>query len=99
MAWQINKSDIFVLTGGFSADDEPDGSGKYIANVLNNPKIREAINSLLSRKGLILGICNGFQALIKSGLLPYGNTELNQNSPTFTLNKSGKHISRIVKNS
>ena len=96
MAWHINNADIFVLSGGFSADDEPDGSGKYVANVLNNPKIREAINQLLLRKGLILGICNGFQALIKSGLLPYGNPEVNANSPTFTINKSGKHISRIV---
>ena len=63
---------IFVLCGGFSAGDEPDGSGKFIANVLNNKDISEEIHRLLDRGGLILGICNGFQALVKSGLLPYG---------------------------
>ena len=97
MAWQIGNTDILVLAGGFSADDEPDGAGKYVANILNTPKIKDAINSLLGRKGLILGICNGFQALIKSGLLPYGNVSSETpTNPTFITNRSGKHISRIV---
>ena len=66
----LANSQILVLAGGFSAGDEPDGSGKYMANVLANPRIADAIAALLERDGLILGICNGFQALIKSGLLP-----------------------------
>lgn len=72
MKKNIDECQILMLSGGFSAGDEPDGSGKFIANVLNNKDIAEAIEGLLSRGGLILGICNGFQALVKSGLLPYG---------------------------
>ncbi|MDE7344647.1 MAG: phosphoribosylformylglycinamidine synthase subunit PurQ, partial [Alistipes sp.] len=68
----IDRCHILVLSGGFSAGDEPDGSAKFIVNVLNNTQIGEAIHALLDRGGLILGICNGFQALVKSGLLPYG---------------------------
>ena len=76
-----------MVVGGFSSGDEPDGSGKFIANVLSNPQVNEAVQTLLSNDGLILGICNGFQALIKSGLLPYGNIEgLNENSPTLFRN-------------
>ncbi len=94
----IDKSDIFVISGGFSAADEPDGSGKYIANILKNPSIRVAIENLLARNGLILGICNGFQALIKCGLLPYGKYDsVNQNSPTLFRNSIGRHVSTIVK--
>lgn len=63
MAQNIAKCDIFVLSGGFSSGDEPDGSGKFIANVLNQPKIADQIHALIDRGGLILGICNGFQAL------------------------------------
>lgn len=94
----LNNSQIFVLPGGFSAGDEPDGSGKFIAAVLQNPKLKEAIEKFLERDGLILGICNGFQALIKSGLLPYGEIgKLDSNSPTLTFNKIGRHISQMVK--
>ena len=97
MAKHIDNSDIFVISGGFSAGDEPDGSGKFIANVLNNEKVKNAINRLLERKGLILGICNGFQALIKSGLLPNGKLgELSIESPTLAKNNINRHISKIV---
>ena len=94
----MRNSQIFVLPGGFSAGDEPDGSGKFIAAVLQNPKLRDEINALLSRDGLILGVCNGFQGLIKSGLLPYGEIgKVDENSPTLTFNKIGRHISQMVK--
>ena len=72
MCGRIAACDIFVLSGGFSSGDEPDGSGKFIVSVLNNVRVAEEIHRLLDRGGLILGICNGFQALVKSGLLPYG---------------------------
>ena len=97
MKKNIDKCNILMLAGGFSAADEPDGSGKFIANILNNKDIKEAINGLLERKGLILGICNGFQALIKSGLLPYGKFDsLTLKSPTLFRNDINRHISHIV---
>jgi len=88
---------IFVLCGGFSAGDEPDGSGKFIANVLNNKDISEEIHRLLDRGGLILGICNGFQALVKSGLLPYGRLgEVAEDASTLFRNDINRHISQVV---
>ena len=94
---EIENSQILMLPGGFSAGDEPDGSAKFMVAVLKNEKIKKAINNLLKRDGLILGICNGFQALIKSGLLPYGEVrELNEDSPTLTFNNINKHMSKIV---
>lgn len=94
----LENSQIFVLPGGFSAGDEPDGSGKFIAAILQNPQIKDAIEKFMKRDGLILGICNGFQALIKSGLLPYGQIgKLDEKSPTLTFNKIGRHISQMVK--
>ncbi|MDF2591234.1 MAG: phosphoribosylformylglycinamidine synthase [Clostridia bacterium] len=91
----IRSSQIIALPGGFSAGDEPDGSGKFIAAMFRNPMIKEEIMKLLKqRDGLMIGICNGFQALIKLGLVPYGEIrDLNENSPTLTHNSSGKHIS------
>ncbi|MBO6249247.1 MAG: phosphoribosylformylglycinamidine synthase, partial [Bacteroidales bacterium] len=84
MARNIRECQILMLSGGFSAGDEPDGSGKFIANVLNNKEIAAAIEDLLSRDGLILGICNGFQALVKSGRLPYGELgTVTKDSPTL----------------
>ena len=92
----INNSQILMLPGGFSAGDEPDGSAKFIATILRNSRIRDAVHELLKRDGLILGICNGFQALIKSGLLPFAKiSDLTENNPTLTYNVSGRHISRI----
>lgn len=94
---EIENSQILMLPGGFSAGDEPDGSAKFMVAVLKNGRVKEAINKLLKRDGLILGICNGFQALIKSGLLPYGEVrELNEDSPTLTFNNINKHMSKIV---
>lgn len=95
---ELQDSNILMLAGGFSAGDEPDGSGKFIANILRNRDVFEAITKFRKRDGLILGICNGFQALIKSGLLPYGDIEkLDENSPTLSFNKIGRHISQMVK--
>ena len=98
IAEKIKKSQIVMLPGGFSAGDEPDGSGKFIATFFRNPIIRESIRHLLdNRDGLILGICNGFQALIKLGLLPFGEiTDITENSPTLTYNEIGRHISCTV---
>jgi phosphoribosylformylglycinamidine synthase len=97
MAGNIRQCQILMLSGGFSAGDEPDGSGKFIANVLNNGKIASAIGDLLSRGGLILGICNGFQALVKSGLLPYGELgKVTKDSPTLFRNDINRHISQMV---
>ncbi|WP_297596913.1 phosphoribosylformylglycinamidine synthase [uncultured Cetobacterium sp.] len=94
---KIESSQIFVIPGGFSAGDEPDGSGKFIANILQNKIIKTSIENFLEEDGLILGICNGFQALIKSGLLPYGNVDkLHENSPTLFRNDINRHISRVV---
>lgn len=97
MKKNIEDCQILMLSGGFSAGDEPDGSGKFIANVLNNKDIAEAIEGLLSRGGLILGICNGFQALVKSGLLPYGGLgKVTKDSPTLFRNDINRHISQMV---
>ncbi len=93
----IDACHIFVLSGGFSAGDEPDGSGKFIAAVLNNAEVADAIHRLLDRGGLILGICNGFQALVKSGLLPYGRLgTVTVDSPTLFRNDVNRHVSQIV---
>ena len=97
LAKQIESSQILMLSGGFSAGDEPDGSGKFITAVLMNEQIRESIEKLLEREGLILGVCNGFQALIKSGLLPYGKFgSVTENAPTLTKNDANRHLSKIV---
>jgi phosphoribosylformylglycinamidine synthase len=98
MAAKIAECHIFVLSGGFSAGDEPDGSGKFIAAVLNNAKIATEIHRLIDRSGLILGICNGFQALVKSGLLPYGRLGMtSKDSPTLFRNDINRHISQTVR--
>ena len=98
LAAGIDKCQIFVLSGGFSSGDEPDGSGKFIANVLNNDNIKTSVQHLLSRNGLILGICNGFQALIKSGLLPFVKMgEVTPASPTLFRNDCNRHVSQITK--
>ena len=97
MCGRIAACDIFVLSGGFSSGDEPDGSGKFIVSVLNNARVAEEIHRLLDRGGLILGICNGFQALVKSGLLPYGRLgRLTPESPTLFRNDVNRHISQTV---
>ncbi len=97
MRKDISKCQILMLSGGFSSGDEPDGSGKFIANVLNNKAIAEEITKLLERGGLILGICNGFQALVKSGLLPYGKFGcVTKDSPTLFRNDINRHISQMV---
>ena len=97
MKKDISECQILALCGGFSSGDEPDGSGKFIANVLNNKDIAEAIHALLDRGGLILGICNGFQALVKSGLLPYGRLGcVTKDSPTLFRNDINRHISQMV---
>jgi len=99
MAERINNSQMIVLSGGFSAGDEPDGSGKFITAVFKNPYVREAtMNLLKKRDGLILGICNGFQALIKLGLVPFGEIEdMDENSPTLTFNSIGRHVSVLAR--
>ena len=97
MRGNIDNCQILMLSGGFSSGDEPDGSGKFIANVLNNKEIRSAIERLVSRGGLILGICNGFQALVKSGLLPYGaGGKVDRQSPTLFRNDINRHVSQMV---
>ena len=97
MKKNIDECHILMLCGGFSAGDEPDGSGKFIANVLNNKDVADAIHALLDRGGLILGICNGFQALVKSGLLPYGRLgQVTKDSPTLFRNDINRHISQMV---
>lgn len=95
----IDQSQIIAIPGGFSGGDEPDGSGKFIATVFRNPYVKEATMNLLEKRdGLILGICNGFQALIKLGLLPYGEIrEIDENSPTLTFNGIGSHVSTMAK--
>lgn len=97
MAENINNANILAFAGGFSAGDEPDGSAKFIANTLNNEEIKNAIHSLIDRGGLIIGICNGFQALVKSGLLPYGRLGMvTKESPTLFRNDINRHISQMV---
>ncbi len=95
----VRQAQIVMLPGGFSGGDEPDGSGKFIATTLRNPRIMDAIHELLNnRDGLMLGICNGFQALIKLGLVPYGRIQdMTGSAPTLTFNKIGRHQSRIVR--
>ncbi|MFV0380861.1 MAG: phosphoribosylformylglycinamidine synthase [Breznakia sp.] len=94
---KIAKAQILMIPGGFSSGDEPDGSGKFIANVLRNADVAQAIQTMLANDGLILGICNGFQALIKAGLLPYGDiSKVNAHSPTLFRNDINRHVSRIA---
>jgi len=94
----IDQSQILMFPGGFSAGDEPDGSGKFIATAFRNERIKAAVERLLKeRDGLALGICNGFQALIKLGLVPYGEiTPQKEDSPTLAMNNIGRHISKSV---
>jgi phosphoribosylformylglycinamidine synthase len=94
----IKGAQILMFPGGFSAGDEPDGSGKFIATAFRNERIKEAVNELLKeRDGLALGICNGFQALIKLGLVPYGEiTPQKEDSPTLITNNIGRHVSKSV---
>ena len=96
----ISQAQIIMFPGGFSAGDEPEGSAKFIASVFRNEKIKEAVMKLLNeRDGLALGICNGFQALIKLGLLPYGEiVPQTEDSPTLTINEIGRHVSTMVYN-
>ena len=95
----IRESQIIMLPGGFSAGDEPDGSGKFIANVFRNERIKDAVMDLLNnRDGLMLGICNGFQALIKLGLVPYGEiVDIEEGMATLTYNEINRHMSSIVR--
>ncbi len=95
---KINNAQIVMLPGGFSGGDEPDGSGKFIKAAFENERIKEAVMTLLNKRdGLMLGICNGFQALIKLGLVPYGEIRQTDSScPTLTFNTLGRHVSRIV---
>lgn len=99
MVTRINKAQIIMLPGGFSAGDEPEGAGKFIATVFRSPAVKNAVMNLLkNRDGLMLGICNGFQALVKLGLLPYGEIrEMEPDSPTLTFNTIGRHVSCMVK--
>ncbi|MGI6777540.1 MAG: phosphoribosylformylglycinamidine synthase [Acetivibrionales bacterium] len=99
MVKSIETSQIIMIPGGFSGGDEPAGSGKFIATAFRNPYIKEAVMRLLNKRdGLILGICNGFQALIKLGLVPYGEiTEMREDSPTLTFNTLGRHVSCMVR--
>ena len=95
---EIRNSQIIMIPGGFSAGDEPDGSGKFIAAMFSNPRIAEEVARFLQRDGLILGICNGFQALIRLGLLPYGEIRtLDKDSPELKYNTIGRHVSRMVR--
>ncbi|MDR2078922.1 MAG: phosphoribosylformylglycinamidine synthase subunit PurQ, partial [Treponema sp.] len=99
LAAAISEAQIVALSGGFSAGDEPDGTGKFIANVFRSPAIAEEITKLLEKRdGLVLGICNGFQALIKLGLVPYGKyREAESSMPTLSFNRIGRHVSRMVR--
>lgn len=98
MVEEIETSQIVMLPGGFSGGDEPEGSGKFIATTFRNPKVSEAVTKLLNcRDGLMLGICNGFQALIKLGLVPNGKiVDIKGNDPTLTFNTIGRHISSMA---
>lgn len=95
---EIREAQIIMFPGGFSAGDEPDGSGKFIATAFRNAKIQEEVTKLLNeRDGLVLGICNGFQAIIKLGLVPYGEIRpQSETSPTLTINSIGRHQSKMV---
>ena len=94
----IRRAQMVIIPGGFSGGDEPDGSGKFIASFLRNPGIKDAVHELLQKRdGLMLGICNGFQALIKLGLVPYGEIrDLDETCPTLTFNLIGRHQSSYV---
>ena len=96
---KIKDSQIIFVPGGFSGGDEPDGSGKFITAFFRNEAIKNEVNELLkNRDGLMCGICNGFQALIKLGLVPYGEIiDTDENCPTLTFNSIGRHQSRIVR--
>jgi len=98
LAEKISQSQILAIPGGFSAGDEPAGSGKFIATILRSPRIADAVMDLLkNRDGLILGICNGFQALVKTGLVPHGEIrEPEDGAPTLTYNDIGRHIARYA---
>ncbi|MDO5016341.1 MAG: phosphoribosylformylglycinamidine synthase [Eubacteriales bacterium] len=94
----LDESQILGFIGGFSYGDEPDGSAKFIVNFLKVPEISQAIKDFVARGGLVIGICNGFQALIKSGFLPYGDPDLQTaDSPTLFFNQQGRHVSRIAR--
>ena len=94
----ISQSQIIMFPGGFTAGDEPDGSAKFFATAFQNAKLKEAVQKLLNeRDGLALGICNGFQALIKLGLVPNGDiVGQDENAPTLTYNTIGRHISKMI---
>ena len=98
MAKKIRQSQIIMIPGGFSGGDEPDGSAKFITAVFRNPAVSDAVTELLEKRdGLMLGICNGFQALIKLGLVPYGKiVEAKEDAPTLTYNSIGRHVSCLV---
>ncbi len=98
MKKKIDEAQIVMIPGGFSGGDEPDGSGKFIATAFRNPWVKDSVTNLLkNRDGLMLGICNGFQALIKLGLVPYGEIiDLKDDSPTLTFNTIGRHVSCMV---
>ena len=98
MVKEIETSQIVMLPGGFSGGDEPEGSGKFIATTFRNPKVSEAISKHLNcNDGLMLGICNGFQALIKLGLVPYGEiVNIKEDDPTLTFNTIGRHVSQMA---
>jgi len=98
MVAAVKKSQIIAIPGGFSGGDEPDGSGKFITAFFRNPAVKDAVHELLNNQdGLMCGICNGFQALIKLGLVPYGKiVDGDENAPTLTFNLIGRHQSRLV---
>ncbi|MDE5758866.1 MAG: phosphoribosylformylglycinamidine synthase subunit PurQ [Allobaculum sp.] len=97
LAKEIENAQIFMLVGGFSLGDEPDGSGKFIVSVLHNPKIKAALDTMRANEGLILGICNGFQALVKSGLLPFGDLDKDgKELATLFRNDINRHVSHIA---
>ncbi len=98
MEAKIRQSQIIMLPGGFSGGDEPEGSAKFIVSFLRNPRLKDAVHELLQKRdGLMLGICNGFQALIKLGLVPYGEiVDMRPDSPTLTFNKIARHQSKMV---
>lgn len=99
MVKNIDNSQIIMIPGGFSGGDEPDGSAKFITAVFRNPRVSEAVTNLLEKRdGLILGVCNGFQALVKLGLVPFGRiTEMKEDNPTLTYNTLGRHASCLVR--
>ena len=94
----VRRAQIVMLPGGFSGGDEPDGSGKFIATTFRSPRVADAVAELLEKRdGLMLGICNGFQALIKLGLVPYGRImQPSETAPTLTFNTLGRHVSRMA---